>query len=125
MLATSEESLPLWGQLVAIVVVLAPIVLPLIRYILSLASVQEWVKKQKHGELILLLAGLAIDAIEAKANAAKKSGQAVPDSVAKLESAIIFVKDKGAAMKLPKEMLSDDLVKAAIESKLAEKLVSK
>lgn len=111
-----------WSQFIAITVLLAPIVLPLIRYILHLGSVQAWIKQQKHGEIILTLAGLAIDKVEAFATSAKKSGNTEAiTSTQKLEMAIDFMKKQGLSMQLPKNMLADDMIKAAIESKLAEK----
>jgi hypothetical protein len=119
----SEISLDsLWSQFIAVVLLLAPIVLPLIRYILHLGSVQAWIKKQQYGDMILMLAELAIDKVEAVANAAKKDGQATPPTSAqKLADAMAFIREQGKSMSLPNSMLNSAMLKAAIESKLAEK----
>lgn len=110
-----------WGQFIAVMVVLAPIVLPIIRYILHLGTVQAWVKKQKYGEIILELAGLAIDKVEAQVEKAKKDGTVVVSSDAKLQMAVDFVQKQAEKMKIPKAVANDDMIKASIETKLADK----
>lgn len=111
-----ETTLPQEANWLSIIVVLSPIMLPLIRYLIHLGTVQKILQKTHYAEMLTQIVDVSIVMVENWAKAQSKA----PLSEDKKQMAIDFVKMQAKKAGIPEKLMDDMMVSASIESALSK-----